>query len=84
MKHTASKDKIFHKNVTVKSMPEKIYQRNCPVGCYLSSYNLKFGFVCFLPPLHTQKPQRSIQSEQRPHEKTLVTLDVIMDFNVHC
>lgn len=49
----------------------------------LSSYNLKFGFVCFLPPLHTQKPQRSIQSKQRPHEKTLVTPNVIMVFNVH-
>lgn len=83
MRQMASKDKIFPQNLTVISMAESIHQRNSPMACYLSSYNLKFGFVCFLPPLHTQKPQRSIQSKQRPHENTLMTPNVIMDFNVH-
>lgn len=66
-----------------QSMAENIYQRNFPVARYLSPYNLKFGFVCFLPLFHTQKPQRSVQSKHRPHEKALVTLGVITNFNVH-
>jgi len=82
--HTASKDQIFPQNVTIKSMAKNICQRNFPVARYLSSNHLKFGFACFLSPLHTQKPQRSIQSKQRPPEKTLVTFNIVTvtDFNV--
>lgn len=40
-------------------------------------------WICFLPSLYSQKPWMNIERKWRPHEKTLMTLNAIMNISAH-